>query len=274
MTDKPRRHSLPTAEQDVDTGRHAVTTEQTLSPSYRLAFADDEFLLEDNLRGVRLMLEFLKPERRMRDAGIHSTVVIFGSTRVRPADSPTADSTTNCTLDPSYYDEARRLGTLIAKSTTDGDELDYVVMTGGGPGIMEAANRGAADVDAPSVGLNIVLPREQVPNRYITPEFTFQFHYFAMRKLHFLLRARALVFFPGGYGTLDELFEALTLLQTGRIDRIPVLLFGESFWRQIINFDALLEIGVIGTEDLEFIRFVESADEALAIIKSTAEPPA
>lgn len=270
MTDKPRRQSFPSAGQDVGTGRHQATTEQTLSPSYRLAFADDEFLLEDGLRGVRLMLEYLKPERKMREAGIHSTVVIFGSTRIQPADSPNAGMSTRCSLDPAYYDEARRLGTLIADSTTDGDELDYVVMTGGGPGIMEAANRGAADTDAPSVGLNIVLPREQVPNRYITPEFAFQFHYFAMRKLHFLLRARALVFFPGGFGTLDELFEALTLLQTGRIDRLPVLLFGESFWRRIIDFDALLEIGVIGAEDLEFIRFVESADEALAIIKAAA----
>ncbi|NIW24091.1 MAG: hypothetical protein GWN29_05705, partial [Gammaproteobacteria bacterium] len=265
MSEKPRRRSLPTAEQDVGTGRHHVTTEQTQSPSYRLAFADEAFLLEDNLRGVRLMLEYLKPERRMRDAGIHSTVVVFGSTRIRPTDAAASDKT-NCTLDPSYYDEARRLGTLIAESTTDGDELDYVVMTGGGPGIMEAANRGAADAGAPSVGLNIVLPREQVPNRYITPDLSFQFHYFAVRKLHFLLRARALVFFPGGFGTLDELFEALTLLQTGRIDRIPVLLFGESFWRRVIDFDALLEIGVISAEDLAFIRFVESADEALAII--------
>lgn len=271
MTEKPPRQSFPTAEQDVGTGRHQAVTEQTQSPSYRLAFADNEFLLEDNLRGVRLMLEFLKPERRMHDAGIHSTVVIFGSTRIRPADANAADDNTSCTLDPTYYDEAQRLGTLIAESTTDGDELDYVVMTGGGPGIMEAANRGAAKAGAPSVGLNIVLPREQVPNRYISPEFSFQFHYFAIRKLHFLLRARALVFFPGGFGTLDELFEALTLLQTGRIDRIPVLLFGESFWRRIIDFDALLETGVIGARDLEFIRFVESADEALAMIKSSTE---
>ena len=274
MTDKPRRPSLPTAEQDVGTGRHQATTDQTRSPSYRLAFADDEFLLEDNLRGVRLMLEYLKPERRMRDAGIHSTVVVFGSTRIRPADARNAESPTSCTLDPSYYEEARRLGSLIAESTTNGDALDYVVMTGGGPGIMEAANRGAAEANAPSIGLNIVLPLEQVPNPYITPDFSFQFHYFAIRKLHFLLRARALVFFPGGFGTLDELFEALTLLQTGRIDRMPVLLFGESFWRRIVDFDALVEIGVIGAQDLDFIRFVDSADEALAIIKSTAESPA
>ncbi len=274
MNDKPRRQKLPTAEQDVGTGQRQIATEQTRSSSYRLAFADEQFLLEDNLRGVRLMLEYLKPERRMSDAGIHSTVVVFGSTRIRPADGVNADHATSCTLDPSYYDEARRLGALIAKSTTDGDALDYVVMTGGGPGIMEAANRGAADVGAPSVGLNIVLPLEQVPNRHITPELSFQFHYFAIRKLHFLLRACALVFFPGGFGTLDELFEALTLLQTGRIDRIPVLLFGESFWRRIIDFDALLEIGVIGAEDLDFIHFVESADEALAIIKSTADSSA
>jgi len=273
MTDEPRRPGLPSAEEDLGTGRHQATTRQTRSPSYRLAYADDDFLLENDLRGVRLMLEYLKPERSLREAGIHSTVVVFGSTRIRPAGSQNAGSS-GCSLDPTYYEEACRLGALIAESTTDGDQLDFVVMTGGGPGIMEAANRGAADAGAPSVGLNVVLPHEQVPNEYITPDFAFQFHYFAMRKLHFLLRARALVFFPGGYGTLDELFEALTLLQTGRIDRLPVLLFGESFWRRIIDFDALIEIGVISAEDLDFIQFVESADEALKLIKATADSPA
>ena len=270
MTDEPRRQGLPSAEQDVGTGRNQATTAQTLSPSYRLAFADDDFLLEDGLRGVRLMLEFSKPDRIMREAGIHSTIVVFGSTRARPEGASDGSQGTGYSLDPAYYDEALRLGTLIAESTTDGDELDFVVMTGGGPGIMEAANRGAADAGAPSVGLNIVLPREQAPNRHITPEFSFQFHYFAIRKLHFLLRARALVFFPGGFGTLDELFEALTLLQTGRIDRLPVILFGESFWRRVINFDALVEDGVIRAEDLDFIRFVESADEALKLIKAAS----
>jgi uncharacterized protein (TIGR00730 family) len=266
MSDEQQRRGFPSAVEDLTVHRAAVDTEQTRSPSYRLAFADDEFLLEDGLRGVRLMLEYLKPERRMKAAGIHSTVVVFGSTRVRDPNTPCAEGESQCKLDPAYYAEARRFGALVADATTDGISLDFVVMTGGGPGIMEAANRGAADRDVPTIGLNIVLPKEQVPNPYITPEFAFQFHYFAMRKLHFLLRARALVFFPGGYGTLDELFEALTLLQTGRIKPLPVLLFGESFWRRIIDFDGLVEIGVISPEDLALIRFVESAEEALAII--------
>lgn len=270
MSDQRRRRGFPSAGEDVSTGRTHAVTEQTRSPSYRLAFADDEFLLEDGLRGVRLMLEYLKPERRMHAAGIHSTVVVFGSTRVRDPDAPCPKDTSRCGLDPVYYREARRLGSLIADATTHGTSLDFVVMTGGGPGIMEAANRGAADRNTLSIGLNIVLPTEQVPNPYITPELSFQFHYFAMRKLHFLLRARALVFFPGGFGTLDELFGALTLLQTGRIKPLPVLLFGESIWRRIIDFDGLVEIGVISAEDLDYIRFVDSADEALAIIQAAA----
>jgi hypothetical protein len=267
MSDRERPGGFPSAGEDVGAHEAHAPTAQTRSPSYRLAFADDEFLLEDDLRGVRLMLEYLKPERRMRSAGVDSTVVIFGSTRVRDPDTPCPDGP-RCGLDPSYYREARRLGTLIAEATTNGDTPDFVVMTGGGPGIMEATNRGAAERDAPSIGLNIVLPSEQVPNPYITPDLSFQFHYFAMRKLHFLLRARALVFFPGGFGTLDELFEALTLLQTGRIRPLPVILFGEAFWRRIVDFDALVEIGVIAPEDLGHIRFVESADDALAIIKA------
>jgi uncharacterized protein (TIGR00730 family) len=270
MIDKDRARGFPSAGEDVEVHRAAADTPQTRSRSYRLAFADDELLLEDDLRGVRLMLEYLKPERQLHAAGIHSTVVVFGSTRVRDPDQACPEGAPRCGLDPAYYVEARRLGTLIADTNTSDAALDLVVMTGGGPGIMEAANRGAADHGAPTIGLNIVLPQEQVPNPYITPEFAFQFHYFAMRKLHFLLRAHALVFFPGGYGTLDELFEALTLLQTGRIKPLPVLLFGETFWRRIIDFDGLVEIGVIAPEDLELIRFVESAEEAVAIIRAAA----
>ena len=268
MSNKRQRRGFPSAGEDVTVHRSAIDTEQTRSPSYKLAFADDEFLLEDGLRGVRLMLEYLKPERRMRSAGIHSTVVVFGSTRVRSPGSDCPENAPRCTLDAAYYAEAQRLGALIAEATTNGESLDFVVMTGGGPGIMEAANRGAADRGAPTIGLNIVLPREQAPNPYITPDLAFQFHYFAMRKLHFLLRARALVFFPGGYGTLDELFEALTLLQTGRIEPLPVLLFGETFWRRIVDFEAMVEIGVISPADLELIRFVDSAEQALEIIKA------
>ena len=267
MSDKKKAEPFPHAEEDVEPAHGKAPTAQTLSPSYRLAFADDEFLLRDELRGVRLMLEFLKPELSLEAHGVKSTVVVFGSTRVRPADGSEGQG---INLDRDFYGEARRFGELISKhnaSKNDGNGgLECVIMTGGGPGIMEAANRGAADAKAKSIGLNIVLPREQLPNPYMTPELTFQFHYFALRKLHFLLRAKALVAFPGGFGTLDELFDALTLLQTRRIKPMPVLLVGERFWRRIIDFDAMVELGVIAPGDAELFRYVESAEEACSII--------
>ncbi len=265
MTDKPPIKPFPSAGDDVAPA-HAKSahTAQTLSPSYRLAYADDSFLLTDDLRGVRLMLEYLKPELSMHEHGIKSTVVVFGSTRISDAQKPEAKP--RAELDRDYYAEARRFAALMATASCEQEDLECVIMTGGGPGIMEAANRGASDVGAKNIGLNIVLPREQVPNRYITPELSFQFHYFALRKLHFLLRARALVVFPGGYGTLDELFEALTLLQTKRIRPMPVLLFGEPFWRRIVDFEAMVEAGVIAPEDAKLFQFVETAERAVEII--------
>jgi uncharacterized protein (TIGR00730 family) len=258
---------------------------QSKSASYRLAFQDPEFLLQDDLRPVRLQLELLKPELILKEQHIESTVVIFGSARIVDPEtaetrlvSAQAEHSSN-KQDPlltrqvavarrvlensRYYDEARKLGHLIS-SNTGKDHL--VVITGGGPGIMEAANRGAHEAGMPSIGMNIVLPHEQAPNRYITPDLNFQFHYFAVRKMHLLMRAKSLVVFPGGFGTLDELFETLTLIQTHKVQPIPVLLFGKAFWERIINFNALVDEGTIGAEDLELFRYVESADEAWELI--------
>ena len=269
MTEESQPHPFPTASEDIETTLKPASTAQTRSPSYRLAYADNDFLLTDDLRSVRLMLEFLKPELAMQAHGIKSTVVIFGSTRIR---QPAADRISGGRLQSfqeDFYGMARELGSLLSAEQNEAGQLECVVMTGGGPGIMEAANRGAADAGAKSIGLNIVLPREQLPNEFMTPELAFQFHYFALRKMHFLLRAKALVAFPGGFGTLDELFEALTLLQTKRIKPMPVLLFGESFWRRIIDFQGLVEAGVISAEDLELFRFVQTPEEAVRLIRES-----
>lgn len=257
---------LPTAEADADIAAELAPSLQTSSPTYRLSYDDIEFLRSDPLRGVRLQLEYEKTELALLDARINSTVVVFGSARI-PAPEDTASNNTDEAL-LGYYDEARRFGKLMSQLSQSEEGLECVIVTGGGPGIMEAANRGATDADAKSVGLNIVLPREQSPNPYATPELSFQFHYFALRKLHFLLRARALVVFPGGFGTLDELFGTLTLLQTRRIVDIPVLLFGQSFWNRIVDFEAMAELGVISESDLSLMQFVERAEDAVAIINS------
>lgn len=265
MADKSPVKPFPSAGEDLPHATGKVATPQTASPSYRLAFADDDFLLTDELRGVRLMLEYLKPDLLMQAHDVQSTVVVFGSTRVGDPDAPGGRSG-RVRLEHDYYNEARRFASLMS-SVPQGDGLECVIMTGGGPGIMEAANRGAADVGAKSVGLNIVLPREQVPNPYITADLTFQFHYFALRKLHFLLRAKALVVFPGGYGTMDELFDALTLLQTKRIKPMPVLLFDEAFWRRVLDFQAMVEIGVIDADDARLFTYVETAEQAVELIR-------
>ncbi|MGI9437549.1 MAG: TIGR00730 family Rossman fold protein [Geminicoccaceae bacterium] len=249
-----------------------IETEQTTSPAYRLAFADMDFMLRRELRPTRFQLELMKPEMMLAEHEVDSTVVVFGSSRI-----PTPD-----VCDPAElvtqpgrvlnkqraYDEARRFAQIASvegrKERSEGRE--FVVVTGGGPGIMEAANRGAADVDAESIGLNIVLPHEQAPNQYITPELCFQFHYFAIRKMHFMMRARALVCFPGGFGTLDELFEALTLIQTGKAKPTPLLLFDEAYWRRIVNFEAMVEEGVIAEDDLDLFSYVEDAEQAWSMI--------
>lgn len=262
-----------------------IESPQCNSASYRLAFQDLEFLLQDDLRPVRLQLELLKPELILQEQHIESTVVVFGSARI--VDPEIAEARlvsaqaehSNSKQDPlltrqvaiarrvlensRYYDEARKLGHLIS-SNTGKDKL--VVITGGGPGIMEAANRGAHEAGMPSIGMNIVLPHEQSPNPYITPDLNFQFHYFAVRKMHLLMRAKSLVVFPGGFGTLDELFETLTLIQTHKVQPIPVLLFGKAFWERIINFNALVEEGTISAEDLDLFSFVETAAEAWELI--------
>jgi uncharacterized protein (TIGR00730 family) len=284
-----RPHEVfPSAGDDAAASRAGRGSPQTDAPSYRLAYTDQDFLMLDELRPVRLQLELLKPELILNEAGVRSTIVVFGSARIPdPAIARQAleAATAACEQQPDdpllrrqreraervlakshYYDEARRFARLI--SANDVQHPWRMVVTGGGPGIMEAANRGADDVGAASIGLNIVLPFEQFPNAYITPRFCFQFHYFALRKMHFLMRAHALVVFPGGFGTLDELFETLTLVQTHKIRPIPILLFGREYWRRIIDFDAMVEEGVIAAEDLQLFQYVETAEEGVRIINA------
>jgi uncharacterized protein (TIGR00730 family) len=266
------------------------TAEQTNeAASFRLAYEDTDFLRRAELRPVRLQLELLKPELLQQEQGIESTVVIFGSTRIpeperariqlKAAEQAAAAAPEDAELSrraavaqriadkARYYDEATRLAAMITAVSQRNGHRHYVVVTGGGPGIMEAANRGAFEAGGKSVGLSIVLPREEKPNRYVTPELSFQFHYFAIRKMHFVLRARALVAFPGGFGTLDELFETLTLIQTHKVRRVPVLLFGQEYWQRIINLDAMVDEGTIDPADRDLVRFVERADEAWSIIR-------
>ncbi len=279
---------FPTAEQDAGAAKQAPDTTQTRSPSYRLAYADKDFLLRAELRPVRLQLELLKPELLQQEHGVESTVVIFGSTRIPEAEEAAgqlrqaekklegrpgrAELIRDVQIAQSivtktrYYDQARKLAQLITRQSEDAGLGKMVVITGGGPGIMEAANRGAFDAGGESIGLNIVLPREQCPNPYITPALNFQFHYFAVRKMHFLMRAKALVAFPGGFGTLDELFETLTLIQTHKVKAVPVLLFGEEYWRKVVNFEALVSEGTIDPEDRDLFRYVETAEQAWAEI--------
>ncbi len=263
------------------------------SPSYRVAYKDVDFLMRPEMRAARIELELLKPELFLHENNIRSTIVVFGSTQI--IDEPDArrrldEAERLLTEDPDdavrqrnvlraknllarsrYYDGARQFAQLVSKAGQEEPPRDYVVVTGGGPGIMEAANRGAFDVAAKSVGLNIRLPMEQQPNPYITPELCFQFHYFALRKLHFLLRAKALVAFPGGFGTLDELFDALTLRQTNRMQVIPVILFGREYWEQVIDFQFLADQGTIADKDLDLISYAETAEEAWELIQTTAD---
>ena len=266
--------NFPTAQQDA-----AVSQPPSLyggpESAYRLAFADTQFLLREELRPVRMQLELLKPELVQRELGIESTIVIFGSARIKPpeealaalqaaqagADETAIQRAQHTVAMAQYYEEARRFAAIATERSRQHATPIYVV-TGGGPGIMEAGNRGAFDVGGKSIGLNIVLPHEQAPNAYITPELCFQFHYFALRKMHFLMRSIALVCFPGGFGTLDELFETMTLVQTGKSRRRPILLFGRAFWERLIDFDYLVETGMVSPGDLGLFRFVETAEEA------------
>ncbi|MEE9442826.1 MAG: TIGR00730 family Rossman fold protein [candidate division Zixibacteria bacterium] len=264
-------------------------------PSYRLAFEDSDFLMLDELRPVRLQLELAKTELSLREHNIRSTIVVFGGTRIaepkecdkyikkiegrlkkKPRDPQLLKELAiarRVEAKSGFYDEARRFAELVSRESQNSHGADFVVVTGGGPGIMEAANRGARDCGAKSIGLNITLPMEQRPNEYITPELCFQFRYFAVRKMHFLMRAKALVAFPGGYGTLDELFEALTLVQTDKTKRIPIILFGKDFWAQLINFDFLVNEGTIDSHDLDLFRYASTAEEAWQMIQDYHEEP-
>jgi uncharacterized protein (TIGR00730 family) len=267
MTDTTRRHPFRHSGQDREASHQYPDTAQTRSPTYRLAYDDLDFILRDEMRALRLQLEFLKPDLVMQEHGIESTVVLFGGARIpRPEDKDKAPA--GLAALSHYYDEARRFAQLISKEANHNGHHRKVIVSGGGPGVMEAASRGAADVGGICVGLNIVLPHEQAPNPWVTPELCFNFHYFAIRKMHFLMRAEALVVFPGGFGTLDETFECLTLIQTKRMKQIPVLLFGRAFWEKIINWQALAEAGTIAPQDLELFRFVETAEEAAAAIEA------
>jgi len=263
-----RKHPFRDSEQDRKEARHVPDTPQTRAPAYRLAFADDDFLLRDELRPVRLQLELLKPQLVLDEAGIESTIVLFGGARIpEPAKKDTARTKTLGDLS-KYYAEARKFSEIMTRKSMERGGKEDVIATGGGPGVMEAGNRGAADAGGKSIGLNIVLPHEQAPNEYVTPELCFNFHYFAIRKMHFLMRASAVCVFPGGFGTLDETFEALTLIQTGRMARVPFLLFGEEFWRGIINWDVLADAGTISADDLKLFQFVETAEEAVAALEN------
>jgi uncharacterized protein (TIGR00730 family) len=271
--------NFATAEEDAQA---ALAASRYAGPesAYRLAFTDVEFLLQDELRPVRMQLELLKPEMVQKRLGIESTIVIFGSARIPAPDAAAAAleqardtgdeaAVRRATMQlrmSRYYDAAREFAALVTARSQHLDTPIYVV-TGGGPGIMEAGNRGAYEAGGKSIGLNIVLPHEQAPNDFITPELCFQFHYFGLRKMHFLMRSIALVCFPGGFGTLDELFETMTLIQTGKCRKRPILLFGREFWSRLIDFDLLIDTGMISPGDVDLFHYVESAEEAWALLE-------
>ncbi len=232
-------------------------TDRTKDESYQLAALDQEFILGDSMRGARFMMEYAKAEEHMRARRIRSTIVVFGSARIREDGGDWQAKTYNAARTFARI-ASERGGALADREPWH----DNVIVTGGGPGIMEAANRGAQDAGAMSIGLNISIPYEQAPNPYITPELSFKFHYFAMRKMHFAMRAKALVIFPGGFGTLDELFELLTISQTEKAPVIPVVLYDRAFWTRIINFEALAEAGMISPEDLGLFDIVDDVEEA------------
>ena len=275
MTDPvPPKRVFEPARKEAETAAQTTLSPQTVDPAYRLAFQDMDFLLREDLRPVRFQLELLKPEMLLDEARVGSTIVIYGSARIPPPekiDDVFAHAKTpeekkvaeNLASKARYYLEAYKLARMVSeKSIIEDGKRQFVVCSGGGPSIMEAANKGASDAGAESIGLNIVLPHEQAPNAFVTPYLSFRFHYFALRKMHFLLRARAVAVFPGGFGTMDEMFETLTLIQTQKMKPIPILLFGRKFWDRVVNFEALAEEGTIHADDLKLFHWCETADEA------------
>jgi uncharacterized protein (TIGR00730 family) len=271
-TEAPRGRPMRDSGEDRAATAQAPATPQTLSPTYRLAYADDEFLLRDALRPVRLQLELLKPQLVLDEEGVETTIVLFGGARIPEAAKADTAATPTLAALSRFYEEARRFARLATEASLGASRgRRGVIVTGGGPGVMEAGNRGAQEAGGRSVGLNIVLPHEQAPNLFVTPELSFNFHYFAIRKMHFLMRAEAVCVFPGGFGTMDEMFESLTLIQTGRMRKVPFLLFGRDFWERVIDWEALAESGTIARADLDLFRFVESAEEALEAIRTWAD---
>lgn len=265
------RNPLKGSHKDREQVKDVPSTPQTRDPSYRLAFDDQDFLCRPETRAVRLQLEMMKTELMLEEAGIVSTTVLFGGARIaEPGKDPWAAKNEiqrkSLKASSKYYTEARNFAQLASKASEKSGYTEYVVVTGGGPGVMEAGSRGAIDVGAPNIALNIVLPHEQAPNEYVTPRFSFNFHYFAVRKMHFLMRASSIAVFPGGFGTLDEFFETLTLIQTGRMDRVPILLFGKSFWGRVINLEALAEEGTISPNDTNLFTMVDTAEEGWKIV--------
>ena len=254
-----------------------------LADSNRMAFADPEFLFRRETRGIRFQLEMLKPDLGQAEQGIENTVVVYGSARFAAPDEAAqqlADAQARgdthliaqaerAVRNARYYDQARQFARLVAEHSNRQPEANRIyICTGGGPGIMEAANRGAHDVGALNVGLNITLPHEQSGNRFITPSLSYKFHYFALRKMHFMMRAKALVAFPGGFGTMDELFEVLTLVQTGKTKPVPIILFGSQFWKRVVDLDFLVEEGTISAENLGLFHYTDDPQEAWGLIKS------
>ena len=280
MTDNMTPKGIfPSSEVDAKAAEHVPAAPQTESAAYRLAFQDTEFLLREDLRPVRFQLELLKPELLLDEAKIRSTFVFYGSARIPAPEAADAlvaaapDDRSRAVAErlkakAHYYEVARELARLASRTAPDEDGTrDFVVCSGGGPSIMEAANRGATEEGRETIGLNIVLAHEQMPNPYVTPDLSFQFHYFALRKMHFLLRARAVAVFPGGFGTFDEMFELLTLIQTGKVRPLPLLLFGREFWTKVVDFQALADEGVIAPRDLDLIHWSEDPAEAWEFVQ-------
>ncbi|WP_343590179.1 TIGR00730 family Rossman fold protein [Paracidovorax wautersii] len=262
---------------------HAINGNPLHADAYRLAFADPEFLLRRETRGIRFQLEMLKPDLGQTAQGIENTVVVYGSARfLSPEEAAEQLQAAEASGDAAriaraqlavknarYYDLARQFARIVAEHSEAQSPAERLyICTGGGPGIMEAANRGAHEVGALNVGLNIALPHEQSGNRFISPSLSYKFHYFALRKMHFMMRAKALVAFPGGFGTLDELFEVLTLVQTGKAKAVPIVLFGSEFWKKLVNFDALVEQGTISEADLKLFHYVDEPQQAWDVIKA------